>query len=514
MQVPLSGVAKSSIGWLAADSGRNQTKDLVVAFFISRISFLGAKVYMRFDPSMMHLVEPSVLGSEFWKSLLYMPGQPPGFQLLVSALDAISFGWITLPAFFLYLGLGLCLMLALYRTMVLLKVPSNLAAVVAFAFSISSNVILHERCLHYTYPIMVCLAVGLLAFVRLSADFSLSTLRTAYLMFAIPSWLHSFFNPVFVAAVVAAHAIAIPDKGRRIFRAALPALAIAFAPTIKNGVLYDYWVSSTWGPFSLAQVASYWSVDAADRAELGALGIPTPLTQRPPFTTPLTDYGLALESSTGHAVLDKLVKDSGANNWMALSAIPVGTALMKETLLVIKRKPELYVRGVQGALYFYLQAPSAFFWERNRERIRYYDAIWQFISAGTLRWHSIPTYVEFRRDFDPAKNPMPKTFFAWGTKYGWGSFPFLSLISFQLLTGWTALQAWHARRARKTVVLVWTSMFIILGYVTSLSLLLELGENMRFRSYVSPVLVIAFGHWLSTFIKRIAAGRDQKGPLG
>ncbi|MGE0697460.1 MAG: hypothetical protein AB7O57_00020 [Hyphomicrobiaceae bacterium] len=442
---------------------------LVAAFLLSRLLFLAVHVNMRTDTSgSMHLLPPEWISA---KALLLMPGQPPGFQMLVMAVGALP--GLPLLAF---TAMGLATTLCTFRIMRELVAP-RLAWGAALLLAVAPAFILYERTVYYPMPILCALTVGLYLVSRAR---SLRDWSLAFGVLALPCWLHSFFQPVVLLAVGLACLLTASDRST-VARALVLPLALAAAPTLKNGLLYDVWASSTWAPFSLANIYAAATLTPEERA---ALPFATPLTSLPPFSNPAA-YGRPAPP-TGEISLDAARKPNGADNWMSLATVPAGAALMAETRQIIAARPEVVARGLQGALYFFMQSPSTFFHARNRERIGLYDTLWGLVTTGALSHPDRPLYSQFRA----RRDLTPTTLWGWGRHFGWRHFPVLSLLSLPLLYGWGI---WLAATRRSPLTL---ALLVVASYVGLLGCLAELGENMRFKAYIGPILAI----WLVSLV--------------
>lgn len=427
---------------------------LSLLFIFSRILFFIPHINWRGDVTLMHLTSSPSL-ADAWA----MPGQPPLFQWLV---DILGRGW---PMFIFYTLLGWVIMVCLFR-MLEQKLSPWAAFAWAFLFAIAPATILYERVMLYTYPAMAAMVVALylISRARTAGEWLL-----AFTMLALPCWLHSFFHPVFVVGVGLFVLASRPQA--KVLVPLLAAVTLASVPMVKNGALYGMWSASSWAPFSLANVATYYTVPTDQRAQY-------PLATLKPFATPPSAY------------LSGPITSEGDIDWMQPQAIDAGRVLMPEVTRVIAAHPAYYWQGIQGALYFYLQSPTQGWWSKNRDRLGLYDKAWGFLTTGTDN-PNIPVFTTFRRDFNPVSNPMPQSLWAWGHTFGWQNFGFISLLALPLLFVWGCVSAWISRRPHEA------AMVAVFGYVTAISLLLELGENMRFKAYIGAILV----YWLAGLVQ-------------
>jgi len=485
-------MARLRMTWEAGrsdDQGRD-VRRLVALFMLSRVLTLAIHVNPRPETTgVMHLLAPEWISFE---NLLIMPGQPPAFTLLSLVLFNGALVFIA------FTSLGLVMMLAVYdlarRHLVLSR---RLSWWGTLLFSLAPSTMLYERQLLYTYPIMAALTVGLSLVARARSRSTKGSWVAALGCLALPCWMHAFFHPIYLAAVVLGIAPTVSAASRKtLFLAAMFVLPLAALPTIKNGVLFDTWAGSTWGPFSLANVVHFGHPQA------------DPYLKSPPFITPLETYPLQ-RVMLDNPMLSSFRNGDGTQNWHSIYPVILAKPLLAATLTDIGRNPWSYWSGVQGAAYFFLQSPSQGLWVKNRDRLGWYDKAWALATTGAVN-PDVPIYATFRATFDPVKNPMPIQLFSWGTRFGWWHFPWLSLVVLPMVFVHGAQLGFVSLRSKAECQTLHVVMVMIAAYVTLLSLCLELGENMRFRAYIGPILTLWFLS-LASGVMRTLKSRGARG---
>lgn len=477
--------------WPIRQVGEHNTDvwHLVALFLVSRVLTLALHINPRAETAgIMHLLAPEWISLE---NLMLMPGQPPGFTILSLILSNSALVYAA------FTGLGLVMMLALYDLARRhLALSARLSWWGALFFSLAPSTMLYERQLLYTYPIMAALTVGLSLIARARTRPTKGMWTAALACLALPCWLHAFFHPIYLAAVTLGIALTVSAASRKtLLVAVLFVLPLAALPTLKNGVLFDIWAGSSWGPFSLANVVHFGHPQS------------DPYLKNPPFVMRLETYPLP-PVTPGNTMLSSFSNGDGTQNWHSIYPVIIAKPLLDAAVKDILRNPWSYWSGVQGAAYFFCQSPSQGLWVKNRDRLGWYDKAWALLTTGAVN-PDVPIYATFRATFDPVRRPMPDNLFAWGSTFGWRHFPWLSLLVLPILVARGARQAYESIVRGSSCQTLWVVMLIIAGYVTTMSLCLELGENMRFRAYMGSITTL----WLLSLVsdwKRILTSRIDR----
>ena len=141
---------------------------LAAVFLASRLMYFMGGV--RFDGGLLRnswaLLDPHLLESDLFRSILYLHSQPPFFNLFVAlVLKATSANAMAIFRM-LNMAVGMLLAFSLHETMSRLHVPSWLSITLTIAFVVSPATILFENILFYTYPLALALVVSTLLLER------------------------------------------------------------------------------------------------------------------------------------------------------------------------------------------------------------------------------------------------------------------------------------------------------------------------------------------------------------
>jgi hypothetical protein len=492
------------------DTTQNRTIpwQLVRFFLISRVVFLILGVHMQAQqiPLSMQLMDVSLIQNAFWENLWYMHAQPPLYNVLswlvVSLAPFGIYGLIAWPLFVL-MGLGMCL--ALYFIQLRLGVPAYWAAGVSFLFSISSNTILYENYFLYAYPATVSLVFAVWFLLRFLDSRSFRDASGLFICVTLPGLLHSFFHLIFPIGVLLGMLLFIRRGWLTVLLAALlPLLAITGWYT-KVYVQTGHFAASTWGGWTLSNIMVYFPIPHAEKEQLIAQGVLTEIALYKPFSPPAA-YPVAWwkHPPTGIPLLDEITKANGLPNYQNLGTVNISTQAGQNALQILRHAPEYYLHGIQSAAYIFMLAPSEWFYTYSKTLIFYWDWAWSFTTTGKLNWTPPSQSQLLRQNPDYAGN-LP-TFLGYIPYNGWYNFPWFTPFILAGLIGGGLWLAIRATRRRDPHTLVYWSLLYIIVYVTAGCLLLDIGENQRYRYYMSPQLAVLFGllsfRWAQSWFSR------------
>jgi hypothetical protein len=456
-------------GWLAYAANTQADKitanvhipwKLVRFFLVSRVVFLFLGVHMQAQqlPFNMQLMDITLIKTAFWESLWYMHAQPPLYNMLAWLVVTLApfdiYALIAWPLFVM-MGLGMCL--ALYFIQLRLGVPAYWAAGVAFLFAISSNTILYENYFLYAYPATVSLVFAVWFLLRFLETRSFSNALGLFTFVTLPGLLHSFFHLIFPAGVVIGMLLFIRRGWFTLLLAAVLPLAVMTGWYAKIYVQTGQFAASTWGGWTLSNIMVHFPIPPAK-------------------------------------------KENGLPNYHNLGTADLSTRAGKEALQALRHVPEYYLRGIQSAAYIFLLAPSEWFYTYSKKLVFYWDWAWSFATTGKLNW-TAPSQSQLLRHRPDYAGNLP-TFLGYISYNGWYNFPWLTPFILLTLGGGGLGLAIRATRRRDPYALVYWSLLYIIAYVTAGCLLLDIGENQRYRYYMSPQLAILFGLLSSLWARR------------
>lgn len=468
---------------------------LVRYYLMARVIALCLGVYMEAKArDAMQLMDITQLQSDFWQNLLLMHAQPPLYNIMVwVTLHLAPERFIAVPAWFMFTALAVAGLVMLYRSQLMLGVPANLAATLAFLFSISSSSLYYSNYFIYSYPATIALLGAFYFLLKFQQSGFLRHGILLFLCLTTASLFHSLFHWVFFA--VAYVGLVAFNSGLRFktLVAGIPAATLLFAWYMKNFILYGTFMASSWGGWTISNIMVYYPLSPTEKTEMIANGTLSPLALTKPFEG-LETYPPAYwqHPATGYPLLDDLRTSTGTPNLHNLGTIYLSEQAGKDAVAALKAKPWNYLKAVQSSAYVYMLSPSEWFFTRSKKLTFYYDYIWSVITTGRVAW-SAPSQSMLLRQSFIRTGTMPHTLLHYITFNGWYNFPWLTPIILLTLIGYGLWQAVaRSLHHQPHALALWSALYVI-GYVTSTSILLDFGENQRYRYYISAYFTILLG---------------------
>ncbi|HUI65727.1 MAG TPA: hypothetical protein VL126_12875 [Bacteroidota bacterium] len=471
---------------------------LAALFLLSRLVYLMAGVGFDSDPllSSLALLDPELLRNDLARSILYLHGQPPLFNLFVGLLLKLFGSHVFIVARILYMSMGLLITLTMQIMLSRWNVPLYLSLPLTIGFTVAPSTVLFENLLFYTYPLTLLLLLGVLC---LDSYLRTDQIRFAWLFFAFLGIIvltRSLFHPLWYVLVAAA-LIALRRQQRKMLLAAasIPLLLIALWAA-KNAILFGSGGSSTWLGMSLSKMITV-GVPTQERVSLVNSGDISPFALRHPFEG-IDEYRdlLSPRDSTGIPVLDMEVRTTGNMNLNNLAYLEISRHSMSDALTLIRMYPLTYLRGIVHAAFIFFRPASEYVsLYRDRPQIAWIDRPVNLVILGQWRYE--------RSGFEDNSSPIDYAFQIERT----GVFiAILYIIVFVWSFRNVIVCAGSADRGDSQHLLAMFLLSTIL-YVATVGNLAEIGENCRFRFMVDPLFIMLFALLLKQLIDR-AGGRE------
>jgi hypothetical protein len=445
---------------------------LVLGFAATTALWERAGVRFRSYPidSFAQLLDPPLLRDRLLESLWHLHAQPPLFNLLVGLALKVSPDdpGGPLRAAFLLSGLAACL--ATFVALRALAYPRALAAVLALAFASTPTFAIYEHWGFYPHLELTLVAIAAAAFLRAGGG-SPRALAGGFGALGALALLRSIYHPAYVAAAaMAATALAAPGARRRTLAAAAPAVAVVLLLATKNLFLFGFFGTSSWGGNSLHRVMTE-SLDPAVVEEMVRGGELHRISLVWEFSTPLVYVPMLAPGApdTGIPALDQTGKTRtrqnaiNYNHWVYPMA---SREYLRGALRMMRAHPEAYVRSVRWTARRFLDPVTA-------------DP---FVKA-------IRTPVrELAAPFDAAeRSPV-----------------LLGLVA--AAVAWALARLVRGRGRREERLFLAFALGTLL-WGSAASILLEYGENNRFRWHLTPLVFL-----LAAMAVRDAVRRGRPGP--
>lgn len=424
---------------------------LLAAFAALRLWAYGAglsfddETFLRF----WHAIDPPLLRSRLWESLLYLHTQPPLFNGFVGVVHQLvpHHSGVVFHAIFVFLGV--VQLLSVYGLGRALGWGTWLSALASGLVVLSPSALLYEHFLFYTYPTAVLLSLSGLSLVHALRRGSGPSWLLFFTTVALLVGLRSLFHGAWALAALLLALWASPRRRVVLTGALFPLLFIGLIYA-KNVVLFGECSTSSWLGMSLARM----STDRLAEEPLESLIVEAnlhPIARVRPFEH-LSVYASFVDttSQTGVPLLDASDKQNGAINLHHHAYLEISSLYAANFVSVIRSRPALYWRRVR------------------RARDRFWSPSWRY-----------PPLDENRAAVSALVGPVRSDLRA-------------GILRVTALAGLLGGAASMRRSVRDSSS--WLRLWLcgLLVYVWLIGTLLEVGENYRFRFLVMAPLVLLF----------------------
>ena len=443
-------------------------------FIISR--FLYSRAGVQFDADTIsrtwHFIDIYLLENDLWRSVFYLHTQPPlmnlltgiGLQLFPETYDDIF------QAFFL-LG-GFLLTLAIYFLGNRLGFPKYLSIILAVWFALSPTTVVYENYFFYTYPTTILLTLTAVFLVRfLEKKRAVDGLLFSF-MVAANALIWSLFHLVWVLGCFGIIAFLLKENRRKVLWLVAPAFLLVFAWYAKNGILYDSFSASSWSGFNLFKTVTN-QIPGKVRKQWIKEGVVSELALVPPFRSPDVYLEYFPETPiTGVPLLDDINVSTGYRNQHHLSYIYAGDRYLKDSVRMLIYAPRYYLNTIPHSLYIFLHSASDYNHTYEiRIPIDEWDTIWNRLFYG-----------QWQKDESVADRVSA---FSYNHVAWWLAVGFIVVIAATPIYLWR--QRTHYQNLEYGLILF---MFWNVFFVSAAGILVELGENNRFRFVIDPLILL------------------------
>ncbi|HZM97147.1 MAG TPA: hypothetical protein VFB92_27195 [Vicinamibacterales bacterium] len=364
---------------------------IVAVFAASRIAAYAAGIHLDPDPLTWYwqYIEPALLKERLLESLFYQHSQPPLFNLflgLILKAFPVSYGMALQVAF---IAMGMLSTIGLYVLLTQLGLPRVARTVITALACVSPAMLLYENWLFYEYPTLTVLIFASVALHRFLDRNSVAAGTAFFSLAAALIYLRSVFQFVWLLAIVVA-LLAIKPRRVVLTCSAIP-LALVALLYAKNFAVFGTTTTSSWLGMNIARVTIS-QLEPYDRAELVSAGSLHKVSLVRPFSEAAA-YSNAVEppARRGIAVLDRPMKESGAENFNATVYLEVSRDYRADALWVMRNRPDAYRAAVdQAVALFFSSSTDLDFVAANRQKIEPYDRIvGDYVYGYTPHWRKI-----------------------------------------------------------------------------------------------------------------------------
>jgi hypothetical protein len=455
---------------------------LLAAFALTRlVARMGFG--LRFDSDVLyywHVLDLPLLKGDLLRSLFYLHDQPPLYNLGLGIVLKWVPGAVAAAVFetaFLVLGyLGL---VGIYALLVELGAPRAAALAAALLQTLSTTWLVYESWLFYTLPTAVLMTWAAVWLARAARGRAGAAAAFAAAVAAL-SWTRATYQPVWVVATLALLLFAVrgcaPGVRATAWRASLAALAIAVALPAKNYLLVGSFTSSTWLGMNLAHMTTERLDEATREAWIGA-GELDPVARVRAFA-PLSDYPEELRAPLpgipAHPALVAPLKSDGSPNLNHAAYVRIGRAYQRAALVVIRKRPDVYLDRVRRAFRTWLRPPTDYILV-----VPLREALggWDRLHSRLLLWSALD-----RRRAGP------------------------TLVLLPAAALFVAALIWRSPGERRRLLLLVSFPLLAIAWNFTVGNLVDVEENNRFRVEVEGLMVV-LGCWGLIEVARRAAAQ-------
>jgi hypothetical protein len=436
---------------------------------------------LRFDSATLgywQVLDVTLLRGDLLRSVLFLHGQPPLYNLFLGlVLSAVPADVASRAFEVVFLVTSYFGILGIHALLLELGAPRPAALAAAGLQTLSTTWLVYESWLFYTLPTAVLVTWSAVWFARAARGSAVAALAFAAAVVGL-AWMRSTYHLAWVVAAVALLLVAIRGLARRVVVVAVGSSAAALAAVLalyaKNAFLFGAFTASTWLGMSLARMTTQ-PLDAETREEWIRAGVLDPVARVVPFS-PLSEYAPGLQalprSVPRHPALVQPLKSDGSVNLNHAAYVGIGRAYQHAALVVIRRRPEVYLRRVRRALRTWMRPPT------------------EYVLVVPLR--------EALRDWDRLHSRL----LLWARGGGRREGPTWIVPAAGVLV--LVALALRPRPARRNVLLLLAFPLLTVGWNVVVGNLVEVEENNRFRVEVEG-LMAGLGSWGAIEVGRAIA---------
>ena len=488
----------NAISWLMEKSSRRHTRKIL--FILWALYGVSRAVYyvlgVRFDSSLvlgdsMSLVPYDLLQSSLLESVWHFHSQPPLFSLFCGIIVKLFGGWPTAVFHVVFILTGLILVGGLYTLMVSLGIPYRLAAILTALFSISPDTILYENIIFYTYPVAMMLVLSGLTLYRYVKTADRRWGLATFALWSLIILTRSMFHLVWFVAGVMIVLVLIPRLWKRTLMLALIPFLLAFGWYVNNYMMFGFFGSSSWMGMNLARITVN-VLTPEERVALAREGEVSELVFLRPFPGFWQFSGnidVPRADSTGVPILDLQHFRSGFSNYNHMVQLGLAGRFLEDSFTIIRKNPVRYVsRCLTNSYGLYFAPTNAFFFLFETETV--YKNNYRLLEPFIRVWNAV-WYGDFSSEVENS---------AW-----------FILALYPLIIGYWLYRLMRSFRTMRKNAPFYSVIFFALMtvlYVTLIGNLFELGENMRFRYNVDPLMLTLFGLMLVDLLNGFNRSRN------
>lgn len=449
---------------------------LFLIFVASRLIYFWAGV--RFEGDTFNrgwqFIDPLLLRTDLWRSIYYLHSQPPLLNAFTGTVLQMFPAHYAIVFHIFYLFYGIVLLFSVFGLGIKLGFRPWVAVALSLWYIISPATVVYENWYAYAYPLTAALCF--------SAYFLFRFVDTGRpldgILFSMPlalmslTWGLFHISWLFVAVGIGAFAL-LNKKRIRSVLCLLLAVVLVVSWYGKNAIVFDSFFASSWGGMNLFKIVTLRIPGKVRKAWIKE-GVISELGKFPPFRSPDTYLRFYPDTPmTGIPLLDDISYSTGFPNYHHLVVIEASKQHMRDAVQMILQTPDQYLRTLVRSAYIFFHSTSDYKHVLQvRDPVNELDTTWNRLFYGQLQKGE--TFAELGSGF--LLNHI-----AWWLVSG---YVFVFVASFLYLWKNRASIA-NSSRLILILFMLWNILFVSMA-----GIMLDIGENNRFRFVIDPFLFL------------------------
>ena len=459
---------------------------IVGGFLVSRILFAGHRISFYDGEFMWQTVDFNLLRTHLAQSIFFLHSQPPLLNLFLGLVLKLTPDQLHAVQILkiIYQMIGFASMAIIYYLMVTFSVPVTVATVLTLLFEFNPGTLMLESWYYTAYPTQL-LFLGAAFSLHRFLDRRGQLYGTAFLVCAtLPIFLNSSFQPIWFIVVCTFCWLCFEERLRELIPAGVAMLVLLCALVIKNAVLFGVFTTSSWFGMNLARVALP-MVSWDDQRRAVAEGKISNFVFIQPFE-PLDKYPGEKADATGIPVLDERKKANGVDNFNNILYIDISRHYLHDSIWTLAHHPIDYSHEL-------VRTCGCYFGPHKDQDIR--------LSSRLGRWNRLCDYVLGTATLE-----------WWPRQQRCVTVSLTLLIGLPLIFIWTAMSLRRATWDPSDITRAF--MLMTIAYTSATAVMLEIGENPRFRSVVDPLFLVLLGCLIGNLYRYFGSCRLQNAMAG
>jgi len=447
---------------------------ILIVFAVSR--FISSLFDIHFEYAALfnywQYLDVETLRNNLLDGVWYNHAQPPLFNLLIGAVLKIAGGHSAFVFSILFKLITISNTLLLYALIKKTTGHRRTSLFIALFYMLSPAAIVYETELFYTTFISLLFLISLYFLLKINAQPGWRTLIGFFLPLVLICFTRSMYHLLWllVISIIMCIYFRKTDIFRKTIILSLTALLLTGSWYVKNYYLFGTFSTSSWIGMNLSRNVFH-DNKVADSTKITSLDPFLPVSAYKKF---ITDSTTIKYRGLNDRDLLSAYKNDSLLNLNHVAYLEISGKYLQESKQFIKKHPVAFLKNAaQSSILFFTPATMYSVTKEQTLKLKYYDALYSFnLShfAGNKQERRIMLTI----------SAFPRILF-----YG--------IVFFWLLQN---------SIRRRSISIVNLLILTIIGYVFTVSSLLEHYENMRFRFETEPLYLLLLSQFMASILQK------------